>query len=278
MKLTTIWIMVCTIIISVGPALGSPDDFRKRVSQKTVTYTEVDDVRAELIFGRGVGARILGKYGIYKDDALTRYINLVGKGVSLHAGRPEIELRFAVIDTDTVNAFAAPGGYVFVTKGALKIMEDEAELAAVLAHETAHVVERHIVKELNIKATDESPAAGLAALIGGTTGTMRVTLQQMVDKAAEILFEKGYKRQDEMDADRIATSLITTAGYDPTALSRYLKRISTAEGDKTKMLKGTHPPFVDRIENLERFMADNALMDKKQPVVKGRFHENVNLR
>lgn len=253
------------------------DDFRKRKSQAEESYAEVDDIKAEMIFGRELAARILGRYSLYEDKNTTRYINLVGKGISQYANRPEIEFRFAVLDTDIVNAFAAPGGYVFVTKGALKMMEDEAELAAVLTHEIAHVTERHIVRELNIKGTEDSPITGLARVIGGSTDTMRGAFTQMVDKAVEVLFEKGLKKQDEMDSDRIATMIMTNAGYDPSALKRYLQKISK-DGKETKIMAGTHPSFEERIKGLDMVLAENQLLDIKQPIVKERFHENVKIK
>jgi predicted Zn-dependent protease len=253
------------------------DDFRKRVHQAEETFADVDDVKAEVVFGRELAARILGRYKLYEDKGLNMYLNMVGKGISLHSNRPEIEFRFAVLDTDSINAFAAPGGYIFVTKGALKAMEDEAELAAVLAHEVAHVTERHIVRELNIRGTETSPTAGFARLIGGSTDVMRGVFSQMVDKAVEILFEKGLKKQDEMDSDRIATMTIANAGYDPTALSRYLKKIS-ADEKETKVLTGTHPSFEDRIKGLDTALAENLLTDKKQATVKERFDEHVRIK
>lgn len=266
-----------TIHCSLFTAFAASDDFRKRTSQETDSATEIDDVKAEVLFGRELAARILGRYQLYRDKELTRYINLVGKSVSLYANRPEIEYRFAVLDTDIVNAFAAPGGYIFVTRGALKLMDDEAELAAVLAHEVAHVTEKHIVKELGIKASEESAAAGFARLIAGSSDTMRAVFTQMVDKAVEILFEKGLKKQDEMDSDRIAAMTIAGAGYDPAALSRYLKKVSAAKNE-TKLLLGTHPSFEDRIKSIDTVLAENQLTDKKQPAVKERFNANVKIK
>lgn len=264
-----------TIHCSVMPAFAA-DEFRQRVNQGEESFSAVDDVKAEIVFGRVLAARILGKYAYYENDKLNEYVNKVGKGLAQFANRPEIEFRFAVLDTDSVNAFAAPGGYIFVTKGALIKMEDEAELAAVLSHEIAHVTERHIVKELNIKGTDASPVSGFAQVLGGGTGAVKAVFTQMVDQAAEILFEKGLKKQDEFDSDRVATMIISTAGYDPSALKRYLKKIAGAEKE-TKEMTGTHPSFADRIKNVDDVLAENQLTDKKQALVKERFNENVKI-
>ncbi len=273
----SVLMLLVSCFLLLASAGFAAEDFRKRKPQAKESFTADEDIKAEIVFGRELSARILGRYQLYDDKKLTLYINLVGKGVAQYAGRPEIEFRFAVLDTDIINAFAAPGGYIFITKGALKIMEDEAELSAVLAHEIAHVTERHIVQELNIKGTEDSPAAGLARILGGGTETMRVVFTQMVDKAVEILFEKGLKKQDELNSDRIATITAANAGYDPAALKRYFEKISNRE-EKTEILIGTHPSFGERIDNIDSFLTKNQLSDKKQPFLKERFVENVKIK
>lgn len=263
-------------IIGFSPFTASAsDDFRQRLNQEGgESFSQEEDVQAEIAFGRVLAARILGKYAYYEDSKLNEYVNKVGKGLAQFANRPEIEFRFAVIDTPIINAFAAPGGYIFVTKGALAKMEDEAELAAVLSHEIAHVTERHIVKELNIKGTDASPVSGFAQVLGGGTGAAKAVFSQIVDQAAEILFEKGLKKQDEFDADRVSIIISSTAGYDTLAMKRYLVTISGADKE-IKSLVGTHPSFGERIKNVDNVLADNQLMDKKYPLVKERFNANV---
>ena len=268
-------IALLSIYGSISPTWAD-DDFRQRVNQGKDVFSAEDDVKAEIVFGRVLAARVLGKHPFYENDPVNVYVNKLGKGLAQFANRPEIEFRFAVLDTDMVNAFAAPGGYIFITKGALAKMEDEAELAAVLAHEIAHVTERHIVRELNIKGTDASPVSGFAQVLGGGTGAVRLLFTQMVDQAAEILFDKGLKKQDELDSDRVATLMLSAAGYDPTALKRYLVKISKAEKE-TQVMTGTHPSFADRIKNVSDILAENQLTEKKQAIVKGRFNENVKI-
>jgi len=253
-------------------------DFRKRLSQvqQEEAYKSEDDIKAEVIFGRELSARILGKYPLLRDRALTEYVNLVGRAVSLHSGRQEITFYFGILDTDTINAFSAPGGYVFITKGALKAMEDEAELAGVLAHEIAHITERHIVKEINLRAPDESPITGFASLITGTTGSAEAAFTALIDRAYEILFEKGYKREDELSSDTIATILLATTGYDPTGLLRFLKKLKEKGYDKD--VQGTHPGLEQRISALEEFIEKNQITGKGYPSLKERFHEKVRLQ
>jgi predicted Zn-dependent protease len=262
-------------LLFISPSIASSEDFRKRPSQKAEVKVEQDDVKAEIQFGRNVAARILGRYNLYDNERLARYINLVGKGLALHSGRTEIDYHFAVIETDSINAYSAPGGYIFLTRGALDKMKDESELAAVLAHEIAHVTERHIVKELNIHGTEKSPVAGFARLVGGSGDPAKVAFFQTVDKAVEILFEKGLKIQDEYDADRVGALLLANTGYDPSALKRYLERIKEVQGEDTKVLNKTHPSFEERVKRLEEIMKTEGLTGLNYPKAEGRFIENV---
>lgn len=270
-------LLIFTAVCCLPYSVYASDDFRQRINQEdSESAFQEDDVKAEIEFGRVLAARILGKYPSYDNDKLNEYVNKVGKGLAQFSNRPEIEFRFAVIDTNIVNAFAAPGGYIFVTKGALRKMQDEAELAAVLAHEIAHVTEKHIVKELNIKGTETSAVSGFAQVLGGGSGTAKAVFSQIVDQAAEILFEKGLKKQDEFDADRVSIIITSTAGYDTLAIRRYLKKLSGA-GNETKALIDTHPSFEERIKNVDSVLADNQLIDKNYPNVNERFFANVKI-
>jgi predicted Zn-dependent protease len=223
-----------------------------------------------------VAARILGNTQLKKDEDLTRYLNRIGKGIAANAGRPELDFHFAVLNSDSVNAFAAPGGYVFVTSGALRLMADEAELAAVLGHEIGHVAAKHIVKELKIRGEDRE-GKSVTALIGGTTDPIRLALQTMVDQAVSILFERGYQKQDEFEADRIGASLLALAGYDPTALQRYLLRIDAAKGSTTADIHRTHPPNSERSGALVNFYRENGIESDSGAINKERFKHYVQL-
>lgn len=267
------------LAIFVSAATAAPEDVRKRLPEKASaaganTYRNTD-VIAEIQFGRDVAARILGRYKYYDHQALNRYINLVGKGLALHAGRPELEFRFALVESDSVNAYAAPGGYIFVTTGALAQMQDEAELAAVLAHEIAHITERHVVRALNIRGREESAEAGLARLVTGSTDTARVAFAQAVETAVELLFDKGLKKQDEFDSDRLAVLLLANAGYDPGALKRYLGRVQALKGDETKVVTTTHPSFSDRLASLDQVMTSEGIAGLSHPTAKERFVTHV---
>jgi predicted Zn-dependent protease len=229
-------------------------DYRQRASDEEEIYVE-DDIKAEVQFGREVAGRILGRYKLYDDEKLTRYVNLVGKAVAANAGRPEIEFRFGIVESDVVNAYAAPGGYIFITKAALDMVRDESELAAMLAHEIGHVANKHIVKELNIRASDDSPVGGFARMLGASGDPAKIAFLKAADKAMEILIENGYRKEDELDADRTGTVLLALSGYDPTALKKYLQRILSDE----KRDSQTHPASGDRIAAIDKVISEEAL-------------------
>lgn len=255
---------------------GAESDFRTRRSAAILEDTNLDDIKAEINFGRDVAARILGNTQLNKDEELTRYLNRIGKGIAANAGRPELDFHFAILNSDSVNAFAAPGGYVFITSGALRLMADEAELAAVLGHEIGHVAAKHIVKELKIRGEDRE-GKSVTALIGGTTDPIRLALQTMVDQAVSILFERGYQKKDEFEADQIGASLLALAGYDPTALQRYLLRIDAAKGATTADIHRTHPPNSERSGALVNFYSENAIASDSGAINKERFKHYVQL-
>lgn len=255
---------------------ASPEDFRARLHDNSDALRDASsDVRAEVEFGRDVAARILNRYSMLRDEKLERYLNLVGSAVAAHGPRGEIPYRFAVLDADEVNAYAAPGGYIFVTRGALATMQDEAELAAVLAHEIAHVTQRHIVKRLNIHGSDASPETGFAHFFGGAGDPTRIAFDQAVDKAIDLLFSEGLDHADEYEADEVGLLLLTQTGYDPHALSRYLDRVSAATATRHEVLAKTHPRFEERLARLDAQAAREGMTELHYPRVEQRFAEYV---
>ncbi len=269
-------LLVLLVFCLIGADSGLAGRGRTRLS--TVNENDFDqrDLAAEIGFGRDLAARILGNYPLLNDDRLNRYINLTGQAVARYAGRPELEFHFAVLDTDVCNAFAAPGGYVFVTRGALDLMENEAELAGVLAHEIAHITEKHIIKELNIRGTDDSVAGGLANLIGGTTDSFRKSLEQALETASEILFNRGYKVADELAADRTGLLMAAVAGYNPEALKGFLTRVKRFEPESADYKNREHPLHTVRLTEIDNTLKINGLTRSHNPMMKGRFNEYVN--
>ena len=270
------WLRTCLAVVVIGAGAGGAHadtaPFRERLSDKVVTQASLtSDVKAEIRFGRAVAARILARYPPYNDPKLTRYVNLVGGGLAALSGRPELHYHFAILNTDDINAYSTPGGYVFVTLGALKLMHDESELAGVLGHEIGHVTLKQIVREMNNHGNAPSPEAGLAPFCGGAADPARIAFSQAVGKAMDILCRDGLSRQDEYAADRVGTTLLAEAGYDPTALERYLARVKEVKGEPTRIIHRTHPPFAARIARLQQLIAKEGMTGLHYPRVAARF-------
>lgn len=269
-KLNTVLLIFSLILVDFAFA----KEARKRISAAASEYSNVSDIEAEILFGRELSARILGNYRLVDDEKINRYVNLVGKAVALHGGRPEIIYRFGVLDSDEINAFAAPGGYVFITRGTLMKMDNEAQLAAVLAHEIAHIEKKHVVKELNIRGKDDSGAGGIVSLVEGGAGSIKIALEQALDDAANILMNRGYKVKDEIEADRVGILLASVAGYDPSALKEFLNNVKSFEKED-KTYKGEHPIFEVRMREINKTLEANRLQDVKKAKARDRFYENI---
>jgi len=271
-----LWVLASFILIYSNLCQAESIDFRLRSNQLYYqNTTTVDDVRAEIRFGQNIAARILGRIALYDDNKINRYVSLVGHTLTQFSNRSELTFFFAVLDSLGINAYSTPGGYVFITKGALQIMQDESELAAVLAHEIAHITERHIVKEFNIKGVDSSAISSISQIIGGNQDTVRIAFSQAVDQAMSVLFEKGYKQQDELISDKISTLLIAATGYDPMALQRYLTRVQELTEDSQINESKTHPPTEQRAKSLNQFINKEKLTELLYPTAKKRFMEFI---
>jgi predicted Zn-dependent protease len=226
-------------------------EFRTRISSAGSGDYTLEDVEAEVEFGREVAAHILGAFPLYENARVDEYLGLVGTALAANGPRTEVTYHFAILDTDVVNAFAAPGGFIFVTRGALELINDEAELAALLAHEISHITDRHIIKEMNIRSSGGDMIAGLSQIIGANTSTARVLFREMVDNSVKILFERGYKVEDEYEADKDAITLLAATGYDVNGLERLLERIAQKDGSKKSSVGATHPPLAERESRLK---------------------------
>ena len=213
------------------------------------------DTEEEVIFGREIAARLLGQYSLSSDNRLQKYLNLVGTTLARNCTRPEIDFHFVLINSSEVNAYSTPGGYVFVTSALLAKIENEAELAGVLAHEIAHVTERHIVKELNLKGTELSSVSALTALIGGASESVKIAFSQAVDQAIDLILRDGYKSEDEMQADNLAVLLCAYSGYDPAGLITLLDKIGKV---KTGVGK-TYPVYELRLATINQVIVAEGL-------------------
>jgi len=224
------------------PGKPSVSDIMKRVEQfQDLQVTEEE----ELKLGAGVSERVRQRYGVVQDEPVHRYVTLVGTLLVQKSSRPNLPFKFIVLDTDGVNAFAAPGGFIHITRGALGLISTEAELAGVLAHEIAHVTEKHTIKAIQKNkliqiGADESITRN-PALWG-----------KLVDVTSDLVFA-GFGRGDEMESDRLGLAMANAVGYAPGGLGGFLTRLSERNTSATgkQGLFASHPEMKERIEALD---------------------------
>jgi predicted Zn-dependent protease len=226
------------------PTMGKPTvgQVLKRAEQlRDLQITESEEIK----LGVGVSDRVRTRYGVVQDAAVHRYVTLVGTLLVQKSSRPTLPFTFIVLDTDGVNAFAAPGGFIHITRGALGLMSSEAELAGVLAHEIAHVTEKHTIKAIRtgkmIQMGADETITGNPALFG-----------KLVDVTSDLVLA-GYGRGEEMESDRVGPAMANAAGYAPAGLEDFLKRL--LERNKAATAKqglfASHPEMKERIEALD---------------------------
>lgn len=264
------------LLLSLQPSTLRAEDNKDRNWRSRPSTIERDnyseaDTDEELTFGREIAARLLGQVKMSENEKLQKYVNLVGTTLTQNCNRPELDFHFVVIESSEINAYSTPGGYVFITAAVLEKMENEAELAGVLAHEIGHVTERHIVKELSLKGAEKSVISSITALIGGASKSAGIAFSQAVDKGVDLILRDGYKKEDEIQADASAVLLCAFSGYDPSGLVTFLDKISTI---KTGVGK-TYPVYDVRLATLQRAMTDEGIAEMKLALNTERFNAAV---
>jgi predicted Zn-dependent protease len=197
----------------------------------------------EQSIGQAIALQVVARSGGVLDQPdVTRYVNLVGRAVALTCDRPTIPYHFAVLNDKSINAFAAPAGYVFITYGLFKQLRNEAELAAVLGHEIAHVSKKHILDE--IQRSKQIAGVAEAGLAYAKQNPQQ--FKNIIDAAVKTLLEKGLDQEKEIEADVLGDTFAARVGYDPTAYVTLLTRLRALKGDDQAFFK-THPNFSTRI-------------------------------
>ena len=218
----------------------------------------------EITLGKDVAANLVGAAPLVNDAALQAYVNKVGVWIALHTRRPNLPWRFGVLDTSSVNAFATPGGYVFITRGMLMRMRDESELAGVLAHEISHVVEKHALNTMRKEKLVDMASDALSRNKPGYA--------KLVSAGTEI-YARGLDKEDEFAADRMGVVLAARAGYDPFGLPAVLQTLSSInpKDDAVSLMFKTHPDSGKRLELVSNAMEGHMDQYADQPKLEKRF-------
>lgn len=253
-------ILACAgALLLAGSAVAGPFDFKSLLGKIVETVKQVHEDNSpeeEQRLGRQAAATLLGAAPLSADEQSLRYVNRVGAWIASKSDRPELPWRFAVLDTATVNAFAAPGGYVLVTRGLLLKLRNEGELAGVLAHEIAHVQLKHHIKQIRRQHV-------LDAAKANTSTSVKVGGQELMNFDARALYANALSKEDEYQADRVGVVLAARAGYDPYGLPAVLQTLDSMKPDDLglALLFKTHPRPADRLAKLDPFLGGRADLD-----------------
>jgi beta-barrel assembly-enhancing protease len=235
----------------------------------------------EYYIGRAVAARVLTKYKLDQNAQLTEYVNEVGQTVARKSARPNPfrGYHFAVLDTGEINAFACPGGIIFVTRGLIKTCANEDQLAAVLAHEVGHVANKDGINSISqARWTEVATAMGKEAvtMYAGSVASGLVSLfEGSIDDVFKTIVVNGYSRQAEETADASAVATLTKAGYDPTAVVAVLTTMEAKGKGAAGGIFKTHPPTADRLAKVKAEVGQSPAESKGEKIRTKRFKEMV---
>jgi predicted Zn-dependent protease len=226
-------------------------DLAKSAKQATKTIDESEEIE----IGHGIAANLLGASPLLPDAKVQQYVNEVGRWVSLHTERPDLPWQFGVLASSDINAFATPGGTIFITNGLMQRLESESELAGVLAHEMVHVLRKH-----HLAALQKSARMDIASMLAGEALKDKGN-SEVLDKAVKAgteVYARGLDKNDEFEADRMGIVIATRAGYDPYGLPAVLQMLDSinAQDSSLALMFKTHPAPHDRLSLLEKAMGD----------------------
>jgi predicted Zn-dependent protease len=242
-----------------------PESPLKDIISGTLDATAEWTPEQEHHLGHEMAAQLLGSKPLYKNDAAQKYVNQIGLWIALQTDQAQLPWRFGIIDTPNINAFAAPGGYVFITRGLLLRMKNESELAGVLAHEISHVLKKHHVQAMKMQ--------GLGKIAKGVVEA-KAGKNQAISNLAKSLYTSGLDKSDEYEADRTGVVLAARAGYSPFGLPSVIQMYASSPQDATfELLFATHPAPTDRLNKLDGLMANQ--FDNNNGLVKTTRFEKI---
>lgn len=246
-------------------------DAAKSLSQPGASG-EIDE-KQEIEIGREVASTLLGAAPLVPNPALQRYVNNIGRWLASQTERPNLPWQFGVLDAPQLNAFATPGGFVFLTRGLVQRMRSEAELAGVLAHEIAHVVKKHHLKAIQKNAQAQVAGNILSLAMQDRNSAAR---EKLISFGTE-MYARGLDKADELEADRLGVVIAARGGYDAYGLPAVLQTLQAMnpEDSGLALMFKTHPAPGERLDELEQKMQATLDAYANQPQLTERFLQNV---
>jgi Zn-dependent protease with chaperone function len=266
MKVVIAGLVLATLAQPAYAQLGALEKGLKRAKQvNDMVWTE----EKERNLGESVSTQLRARFGVVQDPAVHEYVTLVGTVVAQQTSKPNLKWTFIVLDTDGVNAFASPGGFVHVTRGALALLQSEAELAGVLGHEIGHIVKQHTINAIRKSKAVEVGVEEAAA------ASDAVLLDRFAQMAYTNIIENNFDRGDEMDADKEGVTAANKAGYAPNGLATFLMRIAERNKNMTQRngMFASHPDLKARQDGIAKVIQSGNL--KSAATVEARYKQHV---
>ncbi len=277
--LASVLLMSCAALRGVnvgGYDLTPLADAGDKLAKSTAGTSEQE----EADIGRHMAGTLLGASKLSRQQQQQRYVNRVGRLLALHSTRPNLNWHFGVLNDNDINAFAAPGGYVFITSGLLNILDNEAQLAGVLSHEIAHVTHKDYLNAMRSNnllgaALDVGAFVGNAATEGRMNNTEREFAQRVVNASKQV-YARGLDKSDEYAADRAALETMTDAGYDPYAFVEVMQKLEarSARDSSMALLLQTHPSPASRLAEMSSTL-DSLNVPPNAQTLANRFQQSV---
>lgn len=268
--MTRVSLLLAGFLLAGSPLFGQFGKLTRVLDKaKSISDLQITD-EDERALGEAISQRIRAAYGVQQDPEATRYVTLVGRVIAEKTSRPNLDWQFIILDSDSTNAFAAPGGFIHITRGALAIMESEAELAGVLAHEIGHVTEKHTIKGIQ-KMKGIELADGQTSLTGNSQ-----VFQAIADKATEAILQ-GFGRSEELEADEVGLELAADCRYSPHGLSGFLNALQSRYSERKSRagLFASHPETKERLERLDRTIKKQKLDQQASIALDDRFNRHI---
>ena len=239
-------------LIGLGDSLGLFDKKTSKFLKQSVnTLKSLQPIayEEEKAIGGRLAVEVFNRYGgAYNDPELLNYINLVGQSVADVSSRSDINYHFAILNTEFPNAFATPGGYVFVSIGLIRMIENEAELAGVLAHEVAHIARKHALQTLQRSRSLQGVSSLTLTVMDKDPGLF----DKLIDEVSNVLFTKGLDKNLEFEADKYGREFAYRTGYYPGALKRFIQKLGASKKNQGSIFSSTHPTSRERYNLLQK--------------------------
>jgi predicted Zn-dependent protease len=224
------------------------------VADAAAGKSEEEQSAEELALGPEIAGRVLGAAPLVRDEAVQRRVNRIGRWIASHTSRPDLPWTFGVIDSQEINAFAAPGGYILVTRGMYDLLANDGEVAAVLGHEISHVVQRdhyNVIRKQQTTSAVGEAASSQVNVGGGLAGQMA---KDYVRKHGAAVLLTSLDRDAEFRADEASEIYLARAGYNPMSLYAVLQKMTAfgTQSARLAQLYKTHPPLADRLDRIDR--------------------------